>query len=171
LFEPLVAASTLYQPPIATLLIAGLAIMVNLISSLVRKRFTDIEKTKRVQKEVREFNAELRKAMMSKDKEKEVKLKKKQKKMNEMQMKMMTQNLKTSMYFMLPFFGVWWILIGAFGYETIMAYSPIAIPLLTSNPSLGIIYDVNLNFFWWYFISSISFNGVITKITGTGMTG
>tara|TARA_B100001964_G_C14086243_1_gene532658 strand:+ start:454 stop:969 length:516 start_codon:yes stop_codon:yes gene_type:complete len=171
LFEPLVAASTLYQPPIATLLIAGLAIMVNLISSLVRKRFTDIEKTKRVQKEVREFNAELRKAMMSKDKEKEVKLKKKQKKMNEMQMKMMTQNLKTSMYFMLPFFGVWWILIGAFGYETIMAYSPIAIPLLTSNPSLGIIYGVNLNFFWWYFISSISFNGVITKITGTGMTG
>ncbi len=171
MFEPLVAASTLYQPPIATLLIAGLAIMVNLISSLVRKRFTDIEKTKRVQKEVREFNAELRKAMMSKDKEKEVKLKKKQKKMNEMQMKMMTQNLKTSMYFMLPFFGVWWILIGAFGYETIMAYSPIAIPLLTSNPSLGIIYDVNLNFFWWYFISSISFNGVITKITGTGMTG
>ncbi len=170
MFESLVDG-IFVQPPIATLLIAGLAIMVNLISSLVRKRFTDIEKTKRVQKEVREFNAELRKAMMSKDKEKEVKLKKKQKKMNEMQMKMMTQNLKTSMYFMLPFFGVWWILIGAFGYETIMAYSPIAIPLLTSNPSLGIIYGVNLNFFWWYFISSISFNGVITKITGTGMTG
>ena len=170
MFEPFVPAF-LIQPPIATLIIAGLAMFVNLASSLVRKRFTDIEKTKRVQKEVREFNAELRKAMMSKDKEKEVKLKKKQKKMNEMQMKMKTQNLKTSMYFMLPFFGVWWILIGAFGYETIMAYSPIAIPLLTSNPSLGIIYGVNLNFFWWYFISSISFNGVITKITGTGMTG
>jgi len=168
LFEPLVAAF-LIQPPIATLIIAGLAMFVNLASSLVRKRFTDIEKTKRIQKEVREFNTELRKAMMSKDKEKEAKLKKKQKKMNEMQMKMMTQNLRTSMYFMLPFFGVWWILIGAFGYDTIMAYSPIAIPLLTSDP-FGIIYSAKLNFFWWYFISSISFNGIISKITGTGMT-
>ncbi len=161
--------STFTQPPIATLLIAGLALMVNLISSLVRKRFTDIEKTKRIQKEVKEFNSELRKAMMSKDKEKETKLKKRQKKMNEMQMKMMTQNLRTSMYFMLPFFGVWWILIGAFGYETIMAHSPLAIPLLASNP-FGIIYSVELNFFWWYFISSISFNGIISKITGTGLT-
>ncbi len=137
---------------------------------MVRKRFTDIESTKRVQKEVREFNSELRKAMMSKDKIKEEKLKKKQKKMNEMQMKMMTQNMKTSMYFMLPFFGVWWILIGAFGYETIMAYSPITLPLLTSSPSLGLTQNAELNFFWWYFISSISFNGIITKITGTGMT-
>jgi len=137
---------------------------------MIRKRFTDIEGTKRVQKEVREFNSELRKAMMSKDKIKEEKLKKKQKKMNEMQMKMMTQNMKTSMYFMLPFFGVWWILIGAFGYETIMAYSPISLPLLTSSPSLGLTQNVELNFFWWYFISSISFNGIITKITGTGMT-
>jgi uncharacterized membrane protein (DUF106 family) len=169
LFEPLVAF-VFSEPPLATLLIAGLALFVNLISSLVRKRFTDIERTKRVQKEVREFNSELRKAMMSKDKVKEAKLKKKQKKMNEMQMKMMTQNMKTSMYFMLPFFGVWWILIGAFGYETIMAYSPISLPLLTSSPSLGITSSVELNFFWWYFISSISFNGIITKITGTGMT-
>ena len=169
MFEPFVPAF-LIQPPIATLIIAGLAMFVNLASSLVRKRFTDIEKTKRIQKEVREFNTELRKAMMNKDKEKETKLKKKQKKMNEMQMKMMTQNLRTSMYFMLPFFGVWWILIGAFGYESIMAYSPIALPLLTSSPSLGIIYNVELNFFWWYFISSISFNGIISKITGTGMT-
>lgn len=169
MFEPLVAF-VFSEPPLATVLIAGLALFVNLISSLVRKRFTDIERTKRVQKEVREFNSELRKAMMSKDKVKEAKLKKKQKKMNEMQMKMMTQNMKTSMYFMLPFFGVWWILIGAFGYETIMAYSPISLPLLTSSPSLGIVSSVELNFFWWYFISSISFNGIITKITGTGMT-
>lgn len=169
MFEPLVAF-IFSEPPLATVLIAGLALFVNLISSLVRKRFTDIERTKRVQKEVREFNSELRKAMMSKDKVKEAKLKKKQKKMNEMQMKMMTQNMKTSMYFMLPFFGVWWILIGAFGYETIMAYSPISLPLLTSSPSLGIVSSVELNFFWWYFISSISFNGMIAKITGTGMT-
>lgn len=169
MFELLIAY-VFSEPPLATVLIAGLALFVNLISSLVRKRFTDIEKTKRVQKEVREFNSELRKAMMSKDKAKEEQLKKKQKKMNEMQMKMMTQNMKTSMYFMLPFFGVWWILIGAFGYETIMAFSPIALPLLTSSPSLGLTSGVELNFFWWYFISSISFNGIITKITGTGMT-
>ena len=168
MLEPFVGEAFKF-PLIATFLIAGLALMVNLISSLVRKRFTDIEKTKRIQKEVKEFNSELRKAMMSKDKEKETKLKKRQKKMNEMQMKMMTQNLKTSMYFMLPFFGVWWILIDAFGYGTIMAYSPVGIPVLTSNP-FGLDSSTELNFFWWYFISSISFNGIISKITGTGLT-
>ncbi|MFQ6135323.1 MAG: hypothetical protein ACE5KU_05875, partial [Nitrososphaerales archaeon] len=70
MFDPLMIAN-FTQPPIATLFIAGLALMVNIISSLVRKRFTDIERTKRIQKEVREFNAELRKAIMSKDKAKE----------------------------------------------------------------------------------------------------
>ncbi len=158
------------QPPIATLLIAGLALTVSIVSSLIRKRFTDIERTKRIQREVREFNSELRKAIMNKDKAMEAKLKKKQKKMNEMQMKVMTENLRTSMYFMIPFFGIWYILIGFFGYDTIMAYSPAALPLLTSNPSIGIVFSSELNFFWWYFLSSISFSGIVMKILGTSMS-
>lgn len=159
--------SNLTQPPIATLLIAGLAMVVNILSSLVRKRFTDIERTKRIQKEIREFNTELRKAVMSKDKAKEERLRKKQKKMNEMQMKIMSENLRTSMYFMIPFFGIWWLLIGFFGYETIIAFSPTALPLLGGG---GIVFSTDLNFFWWYFISSIAFSGVIMKLLGTSMT-
>ena len=163
--------TNLTQPPISTLLIVGLALMVNIVSSVFRKRFTNIEQTKRVQKEVKEFNSELRKAMMSKDKAKEEKLRKKQKKMNEMQMKMMSDNMKASMYFMLPFFGIWWLLIGFFGYEAIMAYSPTALPLLTSSPSIGIVFSSELNFFWWYFLSSVSFSGIITRILGLNMSG
>jgi uncharacterized membrane protein (DUF106 family) len=159
--------SNLTQPPIATLLIAGLAVLVNVITNLVRKRFTDIEQTKRVQREVREFNAELRQAVMSKDKSKEEKLRKRQKKMNEMQMKMMSQNMRSSMYFMIPFFGVWWILIGFFGYETIVAFAPTALPLLYGA---GIVFNDQLNFFWWYFISSLAFSGVITKLLGTSLS-
>lgn len=160
----------LTEPPISTLIIAGLAMMVNIVSSLVRKRFTNIERSRRIQKEVREFQSELRQAITSKDKEKEAKLRKKQKQMNEMQMKVMSENLRTSMYFMLPFFGIWYVLIIFFGYETIMAYSPAEIPLLTSSPSLGIVFSSELNFFWWYFISSIAFSGIIMKLLGTSMS-
>ncbi|MEE9585765.1 MAG: EMC3/TMCO1 family protein [Nitrososphaerales archaeon] len=166
MLEPL-AISSLTQPPLATLLIAGLALLVNIVSSVVRKRFTDIEHMKRVQKEVREFNTELRKAITSKDKAKEAKLKKKKKKMNEMQMKMMSQNMKTSMYFMLPFFGIWYLLIGFFGYETIMAYAPAALPLFSGG---GIVFSSELNFFWWYFLSSITFSGIVMKLLGTSMS-
>jgi uncharacterized membrane protein (DUF106 family) len=122
---------------------------------------------KRVQKEVREFNTELRKAITSKDKAKEAKLQKKKKKMNEMQMKMMSQNMKTSMYFMLPFFGIWYLLIGFFGYETIMAYTPAALPLFSGG---GIVFSSELNFFWWYFLSSITFSGIVMKLLGTSMS-
>ena len=159
---------SLTEPPMATLLIAGLAVLVNVVSSLVRKRFTDIEQTKRIQKEVRDFNTELRQAILSKNKEKEAKLKKRQSKMNEMQMKMMSQNMKTSMIFMLPFFGVWWLIVAFFGYETIVAFAPVTLPLLSSGGSL--VFSNGLNFFWWYFLSSIAFSGIIMKILGTSLS-
>jgi uncharacterized membrane protein (DUF106 family) len=169
MFEPLVIFN-LTQPPIATLLIVGLALMVNVISSVVRKRFTDIESTKRIQKEVKEFNTELRKAIMSKDKATEAKLRKKQKKMNEMQMKMMSSNMKTSMYFMLPFMGIWWILISFFGYDQIMASAPLDLPLLDPSVPGWFTWSNELNFFWWYFFCSITFSGFVMKLLGTSMS-
>jgi len=167
MLEPLMIGE-LAKPPAATLLISIIALTVNIVSSLIRKRFTDIERMRRIQREVSEFNKELRMAMMSRDKAKEEKLRKKQKKMSEMQMKMMSENFRTSMYFMLPFLLVWWLLTAIFGYETIMAYSPIPIPLLTQSFTLTL--SSKLNFFWWYFVSSIAFNGVVTKLLRTGMT-
>jgi len=164
----LIIAGEFTKPPAATLLVAVFALLVNVVSSLIRRRFTDIEKMKRVQREVREFNAELRRAIMSRDKAKEEKLRKKQKKMSEMQMKMMSENFRTSMYFMLPFLLVWWLLTAIFGYETIIAYSPIPIPLVTREFALTL--SSELNFFWWYFLSSITFSGVVAKLLGTSLS-
>lgn len=167
MLSQLLIVDALKNPPVATLLIAGLAILVNILTSLVRKRFTNIERSRRTQKEVKEFNSDLRNAIMSKDKAKEEKLRKKQKSINEMQMKMFSENMRASIIFMLPFFAVWSILTGYFGYEVIMAYSPLDLPLLGGS---GIIFSKELNFFWWYFLSSMTFNGVLSKILGTGMT-
>lgn len=169
MFTPLMIAD-FNNPPFATFLIAALAILVNVVSSVIRKRFTNFERLKRVQKEVSEFDAELRRAIMSKDKAKEEKLRKKQKTINEMRMKMTSENMRVSMYFMLPFFGVWWLISGFFGYEIIMAYSPLPLPLLAAGPDVGLVFSSELNFFWWYFLSSIAFNGVLSKILGTSMT-
>ena len=66
--------------------------------------------------------------------------------------------------------GGWWLISGFFGYEIIMAYSPLPLPLLSAGPDVGLVFSNELNFFWWYFLSSIAFNGVLSKILGTSMT-
>ena len=64
--------------PEITFFIIGLSIAVSVGSVLTRKQFTDVEQTKKQQKEVSEYNKQLRSAMMKKDKPLEAKLKKKQ---------------------------------------------------------------------------------------------
>jgi len=53
--------------PEITIFIIGLAIAISLGSVLTRRQFTDVEKTKKQQKEVSEYNKQLRSAMMKRD--------------------------------------------------------------------------------------------------------
>ena len=73
--------------PEITIFIIGLSIAISLGSVLTRKQFTDVEKTKKQQKEVSEYNKKLRSAMMKRDKPLEAKLKKKEPQMKQMQAK------------------------------------------------------------------------------------
>ncbi|HZW56370.1 MAG TPA: EMC3/TMCO1 family protein [Nitrososphaerales archaeon] len=142
-----------------TFLVVLEAIGVNLLYAVGRRKFTDIEKMRRYNAEMKAFREEMTAATKSGDKAKQEKLKKKQQQMQKMQAEMSMQNLKPSLLFMLPLMGVYYLMSNFFGLAT-LAMSPIVIPLIiTSIP-------ISLNFFWWYMICSFTFSGIISRLFG-----
>lgn len=142
-----------------TMLVVLEAIGVNLLYAVGRRKFTDIEKMRRYNAEMKAFREEMMAATKAGDKAKQEKLKKKQQQMQKMQAEMSMQNLKPSLLFMVPLMGVYYLMSSFFGAAT-LAVSPIEIPLLiTSIP-------IPLNFFWWYMICSFTFSGIISRLFG-----
>jgi uncharacterized membrane protein (DUF106 family) len=149
-----------------TLLVALTAIILNLISNLATRHFTDIERARRIRAEVRAFRRELRQAILTKNKAKEEKLRKKEKQMMSLEMKVSAERIKPMLFFFIPFIIIYYLLaLFVGGYNTIVAVSPIPIiPVL--NP-FTLVSDIGL--IWWYLISSLAFSGIITKLLGTSL--
>ena len=138
------------------------AVGVNLLYAVGRRKFTNIEKMRRYNTEMKAFREEMSAATKAGDKVKLERLKKKQTQMTKMNTEMMTENMKPTLLFMVPLMGVYY-LVSNFIKGATLAVSPIAIPLLvTSIP-------INLNFFWWYMICSFTFSGIISRLFGLTM--
>lgn len=151
--------------PTSTFIVTLLAVGVNLLFGLGRRFLTNVKETRRIQAELRAYQKELRQAVMSKNKTKQEKLKKKKPQMDRLQAKMMTENLRLMLMFFIPLIGVWWLIPGwVGGYEQTVAVSPIPFNLLV------IYIQPQLNFFWWYIISSFALSGIITKALGVSIT-
>ncbi|MEM3538522.1 MAG: EMC3/TMCO1 family protein [Nitrososphaerales archaeon] len=148
-----------------TLLVALTAIILNLISNVATRLLTDVERARRIHAEVSAFRRELRQAILTKNKAKEEKLRKKEKQMMSLEMKVSTERIKPMLFFIIPFIIIYYLL--AFfvgGYNTIVARSPI--PIIPVFP-FTLVQDIGL--IWWYLISSLAFNGIITKLLGTSL--
>jgi uncharacterized membrane protein (DUF106 family) len=150
---------------LGTFFVIGVAIGVNLLYAWGRRRFTNIERMKRVTAEVKAFNSEMREAMRTKNTAKLEKLNRKKKQMTEIQSKMAMEQMKPSLLFMAPLFGLW-IFMNNFIFKSgiILAHSPIAILL----PIIGGI-PIMVPFYWWYLICSFAFSGVLTRLAGLSM--
>jgi uncharacterized membrane protein (DUF106 family) len=157
--------STILQvavPPIAlsqTLLVVLEAIGVNCLYAVGRRKFTNIEKMRRVNAEMKAFRAELSAAQKAGDKQKLEKLKRKQQQMQKMQAEMSLDNFKPTLLFMLPLLGVYY-LVSSFLKNSTLAIGPIPFQLFNYGPPIVI------PFFWWYFICSFAFSGIITRLFG-----
>jgi len=130
---------------------------------LGRRFLTDVKRSRQVRLEVQQYRSELREAIMRKDKAKEEKLRKKEKQIREMEMRSSLENLKVSMLFALPLLGLWYLLSSIIGLNSVVAHSPIPIPLLFIE------IPAKMTLWWWYLISSFAFSSVVSKALGVSM--
>lgn len=149
------------QIPYSTLLLVVTSIGLNLISQVATRLLTNINESRRVAREAKQFRSELMDAIKKGDKAKEAKLKKKEKSIREMEMKSSNQRLKASFLFIIPFMLIYWFISGLIGATAVVAQSPIQIPIIVSESGVQL--------FWWYLITSFAFSSVITKLAGTGL--
>ncbi len=140
-------------------IVMGMALGVNLLYAVGRRKFTDIDKMRRYNAEMKAFRSEMTAAMKSGDKAKQEKLKKKQQQMNKMQMEMSKEQFKPTLLFMAPLWGLYYVMSTYVVQKTIyLVVFPFPTPFYTIGPLL--------NFFWWYFICSFAFSGVISRLFG-----
>jgi uncharacterized membrane protein (DUF106 family) len=106
------------------------------------------------------FRSEMSEATKAGDKAKVEKLKKKQIQMQKMQAEISMDQMKPTLMFMIPLFGVYYLVSHFVGINTILAIGPIPIQLFGIGP------PIKINFFWWYFICSFTFSGIISRLFG-----
>jgi len=147
--------------PYSTLLLVVTSLGLNLISQVATRLLVNVEDSRRIAREAKQFRSELMDAIKKGDKAKEAKLKKKEKSIREMEMKSSNQRLKASFLFLIPFMLIYWFISGLVGATSIVAMSPIQIPLVVSPKGVEL--------FWWYLITSFAFSTVITKLAGTSL--
>jgi uncharacterized membrane protein (DUF106 family) len=145
-----------------TLLVVAEALGVNCLYAVGRRKFTNIEKMRRYNAEMKAFRSEMSVAQKAGDKPKMDKLKKKQQQMQKMQAEMSMDNLKPTLLFMLPLLGVYY-LVSSFIKNATLAVAPIPLQLFNYGPPLEV------PFFWWYMICSFTFSGIITRLFGLSL--
>ena len=162
--------------------VTGFGILLNLFNALVRKKMVDQTKLKRIMKETRGWQKERMAAMRSKDTAKTAELNKKSSYMNKMSMEMMQMNMRPMMITFVPLILIFYLVLPQLFSYTV-AFSPISLNVIpgdffqltcTAEQALDSEHlcfgKENALYLWaWYFLSSISFSGIIMKLTKTSM--
>jgi uncharacterized membrane protein (DUF106 family) len=150
--------------PESTLLVTLTAICLAIFSNIAVRLLVDLKKERRIRKEVAAFDKELREATTKKDKAKEEKLKKLKPQMDQMKLKASTGRFKVLIVTWVPFILVYYFMAGQLGgLQTVVAHSPIPIPFIVSSSGTMVL-------IWWYFLSSLTFGTLLTKLLGTSPT-
>jgi len=151
--------------PESTLIVTATAIGLAVLSNIAVRLLVDLNKEKRLRREVTAFDKELREAITKKDKAKEEKLKKLKPQYDKMRITMSTGRLKATVVTYIPFLIVYYLMANVVvgGISTQVALSPLPIPYIVSSTG-------GMALFWWYSLSSFSFSFVLQKLLGTSMT-
>ncbi len=168
----------IYPIPVSTFIVTITAVGLGLLTNLLTRRFVDLKAERRMKAEINQHNKEKREAVKNKDKAKEDKLRKKDLQIKQMSAKVQTARLRVTGLTFIPFIALYYLmasLLGGFG--VIVACSPIELipgfPYLTPQVSLSGVCSPgiwNVSLFGWYFLSSLSFSGLLTKLLGTSST-
>ena len=142
----------------------------------------DQTKLKRIMKETRGWQKERMAAMRSKDAARTAELNKKSSYMNKMSMEMMQMNMRPMMITFVPLILIFYLVLPQLFSYTV-AISPIPLNVIpgdmfqltcTAEQALDAEHvcfgrENGLYLWAWYFLSSISFSGIIMRLTKTSM--
>jgi len=165
--------------------IVGVAIALNLFNAIIKRKMVDQSKLKRLMRETRTWQKERMAAFRAKDQEKIDELNKKSAYMNKMNMELMQINMRPMMITFVPMILIFYfVLPHLFAYT--VAVAPMSLNFVPGDffqltctaakvaESLSnhshICNHVNEVYFWaWYFLCSISFSGIVMRLTKTTM--
>ena len=177
---PLGSANPIITGVIPTVFgVIGFSLLINLLNAGIRKKFIDRAKLDRIKKETQSWQKERMTAFRSKDQQKISNLNKKSAYMNKLSMEMMKMNMRPMIITIIPMMLIFYfVLPHLFSYT--VALSPISLDVIPGNffqltCSLehidGLIckHENEICLWAWYFLTSISFSGIIMKITRTSM--
>lgn len=168
----------LAELPISTVFILLLAMLMTFLTSLINRHLTSEEQLRQMRawrREVAAWNADFRKAKRTGDKKLLQKVMKKEKRIRQIQMKMASQSLrqmKTIPIFMLLFVFVWLPLTGRIPLPFLYGVQLFEAPFSSGGvvaylPWLEGVLPLDL--FGWYFLCSIAFGALFTRVFGLGM--
>ncbi|MCC6012993.1 MAG: EMC3/TMCO1 family protein [Candidatus Verstraetearchaeota archaeon] len=141
--------------PFSSLTISLISIAMLLISSIVTRKLTDVEKTRRIMMQVKEWQDAYMKAIREKDNKQIEKLKKKEVVIRKLQAEIMREQFKPLIFTLIPFMIIFYLFLGVFEYnQMIVAKSPLTIPFLGNN----------FTFWIWYLITTFAFSPLIQRL-------
>jgi uncharacterized membrane protein (DUF106 family) len=181
---PHYTAHPIFPNLFTAMIVASLiAIGLNFVFSMLRKKTTDIEKMNKVMKETTEWRKQYTDAIKKQDKVRVTELKKKQAYVNKMTMEMQQQQMRPMLIYMIPSFMLWIFVFPAIFGQTV-ALSPIEIPwIMCTSEKVKIDNQIDNNgetlgpcsvpgevYLWgWFLINNFAFSGIVSKITKTSM--
>ena len=156
-----------FELPESTFILTIVAVGFLVISNLLTRRLVDLDAERRIKAEIAEYTSSLRAAVKSGDKAAQEKIKKKEQSINKMKLKMSSARSKIALYTLLPFIGGYYVVIYLLvgGPASIAAHSPFYIYYISDPVQTPLGYGV---YSWsWYFLSSLTFSGLITRLLKT----
>lgn len=159
--------------------VSGFGILISFFNSIIRKKIVDQKKIKKMMNESKEWRKQRMEAIKAKDNEKILELNKKSSYMNKISFDILQMNMKPMIFTFIPLILIYYFVLPQLFSNTV-ALSPISLDIFPGNfyhltctaeqaldPN-NICNQENSVYRWaWYFLSSIAFSGIVTKITKT----
>jgi uncharacterized membrane protein (DUF106 family) len=161
--------------PGSTLFIIALSLLLSTAVSVISRVVMDVDKLNRYQKEISTWNKAKAEAQRTANKRLYRKVKRKEKYIQKIQAKVMTERFKPMMFYIGPFFALFWILNGFFnGYLPLVAGEtaryvaiiPFSFPIGFFGSNIGTENLYALPFVWWYAMTSFAFGTIVQRIFG-----
>ena len=172
--DPLIGNMT-----IAIFVVAGFGILVGVINAVVRKKMTDGTKMRRIMKETRAYNNEVKQAYKAKDQEKINRLNRKRSYINKLNMEMMQMNMRPMIITIVPFMLLILVVL-PFLFSYTVAISPVSLNVIpgdffmltctaeqVADTEHICVKENEIFLISWYMLAAMAFSGMIIKVTKT----